>query len=525
MKKAIPANLVDIPDIPTVKAYSYAENDSVNKGRGWLDISWDSVPGATGYKVLILNGVKYEEYSVENVTKWSTKGQKIWPTDAEIAAGKYALHKDKMGAELTINPYSIYLNSGDYFMFKRYSIRVKAESALGDTIQSDSQYGYIPLPTVKDISVTNEIVDDVNNRGILNIKWDKVTDAGGYIVEINDGSGYQSFDVGNVTSWSTLKDKDGETFSLFPDVDYLPMDPTPYYKDTDSSLLKKGYEVRVRAYTINDNTEPPSERDKIDGPRGLSAASSTITSSFAPNDELAGIEDYYTVGTHTMGNTTASVNVTTGNVNLSFNDHSLYARGVLDFDFSRYYNSKSSQTSALGKGWTFDGNEYFVKKSTGSSDFYYFDEDGTRHEFVYNSSTGVYTSPKGKYLQLKDAIVNSKAGFILTDTDGFSKYFEADPTEANKYRLSYYQDKNNNRIAFKYTSDNLLSEIAEVDADLQEIVFLKESCRMAALFYFHLWLFPPLVVYSCENYSKSTDKRMKSIIKRLYCKEGRGQYG
>ncbi|MGG0741581.1 RHS repeat-associated core domain-containing protein [Niallia taxi] len=203
---------------------------------------------------------------------------------------------------------------------------------------------------------------------------------------------------------------------------------------------------------------------KFDGPRGLSAASSTITSSFAPNDELAGLEDYYTVETHTMGNATASVNVTTGNVNLSFNDHSLYARGVLDFDFSRYYNSKSSQTSALGKGWTFDGNEYFVKKSAASSDFYYFDEDGTRHEFVYNSSTGAYNSPKGKYLQLKDATVNNKAGFILTDNDGFSKYFEADPTEANKYRLSYYQDKNNNRIAFRY-SNNLLSEIAEVDAN------------------------------------------------------------
>ncbi|MEI2467798.1 DNRLRE domain-containing protein [Niallia taxi] len=468
VKKAIPASLVDIPDIPTVKAYAYAENDSVNKGRGWLDISWDPVPGATGYKVLILNGVKYEEYSVGNVTKWSTKGQKIWPTDSEIAAGKYALHKDKLGAELAINPYSVYLNSGDYFMFKRYSIRIKAESALGVTEQSDSQYGYIPLPTVKNISISNEIVDDVNNRGILNIKWDKVTDAGGYIVDINDGSGYQSYDVGNVTSWSTLEDENGEVFSLFPDVDYLPMDPTPYYKANGaaSSLInKRGYEVRVKAYTINDETEPPSERDKIDGPRGLSAASATVTSSFAANDELAGLEDYYTAGTHTLGNGTSSVNVTTGNMNLSFNDHSLYSRGILDFDFSRYYNSKSSQSSALGKGWTFDGNEYFVKKAASSSDFYYYDEDGTRHEFVYNASTGKYTSPKGKYLQLKDATVNNRAGFVLTDNDGFSKYFEANPTEANKYRLSYYQDKNNNRIAFKYSSDNLLSEIAEVDAD------------------------------------------------------------
>lgn len=466
VKKAIPANLVDIPDMPTVKAYAYPENDSVNKGRGWLDISWDAVPGATGYKVLILNGVKYEEYSVGNVTKWSTKGQKIWPTDAEIASGKYALHKDKLGAELAVNPYSVYLNSGDYFMFKRYSIRIKAESALGVTDQSDSQYGYIPLPTVKNITVSNEIVDDVNNRGILNIKWDKVADAGGYIVEINDGSGYQSYDVGNVTSWSTLEDEDGEVFSLFPDVDFLPMDPTTYYKanGADSSLInKKGYEVRVRAYTINDETEPPSERDKIDGTRGLSAASTSVYSSFASNDELSGIEEYFTLGSHEAGNIDASVNVTTGNLNISTKDHSIFPRGLLEFNFYRYYNSKSSQTSVLGKGWTFVGNEYFNKKSSASSDFYYWDEDGTRHEFVYNLNTGTYTSPKGKYLQLKDTTVNNKAGFTLTDKEGLTRYFEADPAEANKYRLHSYQDANNNKVIFKYSNENKLIEIAEVD--------------------------------------------------------------
>lgn len=466
IKKAIPANLVDIPDIPTVKAYSYAENDSVNKGRGWLDISWDPVPGATGYKVLILNGVKYEEYSVGNVTKWSTKGQKIWPTDAEIAAGKYTLHKDKLGSELAINPNSVYVNSGDYFNFKRYSIRIKAESSLGVTDQSDSQYGYIPLPTVKNISVSNEIIDDVNNRGILNIKWDKVTDAGGYIVEINDGSGFKSYDVGNVTSWSTLKDKNGEKFSLFPNIDYLPIDPAPYYK-ANGSDNKKGYEVRVRAYTINDDTEPPSEKEKIDGPRGLSEPSTSVENSFSSNEELSGIEDYFTYGTHQMGNAITSVNVTTGNVNFSSTDHSLNTKGILDFDFNRYYNSKSSQVSALGKGWTFDGNEYLLKKSANSSDFYYWDGDGTRHEFVY-SSNGTYKSPNGKYLELKDVIVNNKAGFSLTDRNGLVKYFEADPTLANKYRLYSYEDANNNKIIFKYL-DNKLAEISEVDENNNNI--------------------------------------------------------
>ncbi|WKB37076.1 hypothetical protein QS257_10280 [Terrilactibacillus sp. S3-3] len=146
VKKAIPADLVETPDRPDVKSYAYSETDAVNKGRGWLDISWDAVPNATGYKVLIYNGKKSEEYSVGNVTKWSTKGQNIWPTDSEIAAGKYDLHSDKNGAELPIDPNPVYKNSaadgGDYASFHRYSIRIKAVSALGTTPYSDSQYGY-----------------------------------------------------------------------------------------------------------------------------------------------------------------------------------------------------------------------------------------------------------------------------------------------------------------------------------------------------------------------------------------------
>jgi hypothetical protein len=41
------------------------------------------------------------------------------------------------------------------------------------------------------------------------------------------------------------------------------------------------------------------------------------------------------------------------------------------------------------------------------------------------SSTSYPYIVKYSYLQLKDATVNSKAGFILTDNDGFSKHFEA----------------------------------------------------------------------------------------------------
>uniref|UniRef100_UPI0040444719 DNRLRE domain-containing protein n=1 Tax=Niallia sp. 03133 TaxID=3458060 RepID=UPI0040444719 len=461
VKKAIPASLVDIPNMPTVKAYAYSENDSVNKGRGWLDLSWDAVPGATGYKVLLLNGKEYEEFTVGNVTSWSTKGQKIWPTDAEIASGRYALHKDKLGAELAINPNPVYQNSGDYLTFKRYSIRIKAICDLGVTDQSDSQYGYIPLPTVKNIAVSSsEIVDDVTNRGALNIKWDKVQDAGGYLVEINDGSKYVSYDVGNVTSWNTTG------ISLFGDSKDLPLDPTAYYKENSApqSLQdKKSYDIRVRAYTMNDSFEPPSETSKINGPRGVSAPSTNIYGSILPNDDLIGLEDYFTTGSHQLGNAEASVNVTTGNLNFSITDHSLFTRGVLGFDFTRYYNSKSTQSSALGKGWTFEGNESLIKKSSTSSNYYYWDEDGTRHEFIYNSGTSSYTSPQGKYITLKNETVNGKTGFSLKDKDGFTKYFELDPSNSNKYRLYAYQDANNNKILFRYTGTQL-TEIAEVDA-------------------------------------------------------------
>jgi len=464
VKKAIPANLVDTPNMPTVKAYAYPETDPTNKGRGWLDISWDPVEGATGYKVLIYNGIHYEEFNVGNTTSWSTKGQKVWPTDSEIAQGKYALHKDKTGAELPIDPNPVYVNAskdgGDYTYFHRYSIRIKAVCDLGTTPFSESQYGYIPLETPKNVNVSGEVTDYVNNKGALNITWSPVTGAGGYRVELYDGKNYKSFDVGKTTSWNTAG------ISLFDGITDLPVDPTKQYQEIGASqtlIDKKAYQVRVRAYRYTAETAPSSEAEKMTGDRGLSAPSATQLGNIPNQEDLLGLEDYFTYGTHQLGNNaTASVNVTTGNMVLSFTDQSLYTRGTLGFDFTRYYNSRSTQSSAFGKGWTFAGNESLVKKEA-SSNLYYYDEDGTRHEFVYNSSDGSYRSPKGKYLSLTNETVNGTSGYRIKDKDGFSKLFEQDPSNANRFRLYAYKDMNNNEIRFKYTG-NQLTEIAEVDA-------------------------------------------------------------
>lgn len=76
VSKAIPSIQVGTPDLPKVTAHAYPESDTANKDRGWLDISWKAVPNATGYKVRIWNGTKYEDFEVGKITSVSTKGKK-----------------------------------------------------------------------------------------------------------------------------------------------------------------------------------------------------------------------------------------------------------------------------------------------------------------------------------------------------------------------------------------------------------------------------------------------------------------
>lgn len=467
VKKAIPASLVDTPNQPIVKANAYSESDSTNKGRGWLDISWDPVEGATGYKVLIYNGKTYDEFNVGNVTRWSTKGRKVWPTDGEISSGTYSMHTDLKGtgAELPIDPNPLYLNAikdggnTGYQSVRRYTVRIKAISPVGTTPSSDWNFGYIPLDSPKNVTASGEIVDFVNSKGALNLKWNAVSGAGGYIVELFDGKKYQSFDVGKVTTWNST----GK--SLFEDIVNLPADPTKQYEAvgaTETLINKKAYQVRVKAYRYNPETAPGSEAELSSDYRGLSAASSEELGTIPTQEDLLGLEDYFTYGTHQTGNANVSVNVTTGNLNMSMSDMSLFTRGTLGFNFTRYYNSRSNQSSVFGKGWTFTGNESLVAAPS-SKNFYYFDEDGTKHEFVYDESKETFTSPKGKYFTLTKQTVGSGEGYKLTDKYGLIKIFEQDPDKKDSYRLVEYQDLNHNTIQFKYKEDQL-TEITEIDS-------------------------------------------------------------
>lgn len=64
------------------------------------------------YLIGVYNGREYEYFRSDlNANSWSTQGKRIWPTSAEIAAGRYKLHLDGTGAELPASPLQTYRNA------------------------------------------------------------------------------------------------------------------------------------------------------------------------------------------------------------------------------------------------------------------------------------------------------------------------------------------------------------------------------------------------------------------------------
>ncbi|HEY8341568.1 MAG TPA: DNRLRE domain-containing protein [Calditerricola sp.] len=160
---------IPAPNAPTGVAYAHGDGNS-----GWVDLKWDPVPGATGYKVWIYNGIEYEAFDVGNVTQWTTRNKGIWPTPEEIAAGRYKLHHDGKGTELARDPSPVYRNSGGkYTTNKNYWFRVSAYQSLGESVLSEafmptipdredlgveSFWTYVPVPKGKVNAATGNLV-------------------------------------------------------------------------------------------------------------------------------------------------------------------------------------------------------------------------------------------------------------------------------------------------------------------------------------------------------------------------------
>ncbi|CEG25313.1 DNRLRE domain-containing protein [Bacillus sp. B-jedd] len=161
------------PGQPTLSADSYMNST------GYINVNWSPVSGATKYKVLIYNGVAYEEFDVGNVTSWSTKGRKIWPTKAQIDSQQYGLRKSGDGRELPENPNYLYAKApgSTYLSNTNYAIRVKAVNNYGETSHSDAAVITIPDKTKPKepgaVRISNDRVDQYT------VDWQAATDPDG----------------------------------------------------------------------------------------------------------------------------------------------------------------------------------------------------------------------------------------------------------------------------------------------------------------------------------------------------------
>ncbi|WP_242731433.1 DNRLRE domain-containing protein [Bacillus altitudinis] len=476
VSKAIPIPAGE-PDIPTVTTGTYGETDTANSGRGWLNIKWNKVANATGYKVRIWNGSSYKNYSVgKDTTSISTKGKKLWPTDTQIKAGIKDLQDVSLegnsvgkGAELPIDPSKTYGNSST-----RYSVRVIATSAAGDSPSSDVNYGYMKLYAPKNVKITANEDNLVQNKTSLTFDWKASTGARYYEIQLNDGKTTEKFKVKGNTTYTTKK---------------------------ANYALNKKYTATVTAFFEDDDTAPDTEENKISGQRGLSDKSSVATLQPNLHEELIGLEDYFTYDESEFGNTSSYVNVTTGNMSLQFTDESLYTRSDLDYNFIRTYNSRSEKVSALGKGWTFAGNESLTR--TGNGDILYEDEDGTVHTFKMKTED-TFISPKGRYEKLK----KQNDIYTLTSKDGFVKTYKLSQTK-DTYVLVSYTDSYNNKIDFKRNEKGQIIEIEEIKAasNHENIRISYTNDKISKVQYGDYWI---TYDYMAESLVKTTKGNVKT---------------
>ncbi|MGL4521856.1 MAG: DNRLRE domain-containing protein, partial [Bacilli bacterium] len=339
-------------DAPVAKAYN------IGTTKGYVDLTWKPMPGATSYNVWVFNGKEYEKFPAGNTTSWSTKGKGIWPRAASIASGRFALHTDSLGDELSIDPSPVYKNSeGKYPNTQHYWFRVTANFSQCESAMSEAATPYIPVGNI----VANEPIVTTTNidptTGSIELKWKGMMGATGYRIWIFNGKDYESFDVGGQERGWSSKDKNiwptneeiaNGRYLLHKDGEgtELAVDPSPVYKNSGGKYPNHtNYWVRMSALY-------PQGESKL-------TAKQTPEISTKPIEIIPelGVENYGFYKHFDLDKGNAKVNIFNHNVIAQNTDIQLFTRGVLGYSFSRTFNSNSDEVSALGKGWTYTGNQ------------------------------------------------------------------------------------------------------------------------------------------------------------------------
>ncbi|PGK08261.1 wall-associated protein [Bacillus anthracis] len=432
------------PNTPRVQAYS----NGSGSGSGHFNVQWDPVPGATGYKVAIFNGYDYEYIPVGNVTNWTTKDKKIFPTPEEIAQGRYWIHDDGKGAEAPTNPGQIYKNAyqaggpyGDYSGRSSYWIRIVAEYPFGDSPLSDGVVPFIPLEQVKKPDGSAYINATDKETGYVTLKWDAVPAASGYKVWVYNGKDYEAFDVGDKTNWTTQNEKIWPTKDEIAKGQYLlhhdkkgtelALDPSPVYKNSGGIYAGfKNYWFRVTAYS------------KVGHPE--SEISHEFVPKFSQDFGFMGMFDYWA----SIDVLNGKVNASNGNFLMRESDIALSGRGP-GVSVVRVYNSQSTQVGLFGKG-SYSSLEGKVWRDAGNN-LILLSENGANIIFT-RTGEGTYQAPVGVYLDIKE----TTQGYEIKDKEQTVTFYSK---AGNSGRIEYIKDKYGNTTTYSYDSESRLSKV------------------------------------------------------------------
>ncbi|KPU51807.1 DNRLRE domain-containing protein [Bacillus wiedmannii] len=432
------------PNTPRVQAYS----NGSGSGSGHFNVQWDAVPGATGYNIAIFNGYDYEYIPVGNVTSWTTKDKKIFPTPEEIAQGRYWIHDDGKGAEAPTNPGQIYKNAyqaggpyGDYSGRSSYWIRIVEEYPFGDSPLSDGVVPFIPLEQVKKPDGSAYINATDQTTGYVTLKWDAVPAAAGYKVWIYNGKDYEAFDVGNKTNWTTQNEKIWPTKDEIAKGQYLlhhdkkgaelAVDPSPVYKNSGGIYAgAKNYWFRVTAYSKTGHAESEISHEFV--PR------------FSQDSGFIGMFDYWA----SIPVLNGKVNATNGNFIMSEKDITLSGRGP-DVSVERTYNSQSKKVGLFGTGWS-SGLEERIW-ADGNGNLLLISADGANVTFT-KTGDNKYQAPTGIYLEIKQV----SGGYEIKDKDQTVTFYKSGDAQG---RIEYTKDKYGNTTTYEYDGASRLSKV------------------------------------------------------------------
>lgn len=431
--------------------YSYAQpakatvkttSNGPGTGTGYMDLTWNAVPGATGYKVILSNGYNYQQFPVGNVTSWTSKGKGIFPTQAEIDEGEFDFHTDGKGVEFANDPRELYENgyqAGSTFGLRnqlKYIVRIVATFPGGDSPTSDITDVYMPIETPA--APTGKAYANLagTNTGYVQVNWAPVANAEGYIVTMFDGKKDVEFDVGNKTTWTTqnkgLWPTNAEIaaggWELHTDGKgaELAQDPSPVYKNSGGTLGHlKTYAFRVKAYTKT-------------GKQAASAISGIYKPTIPQVGSQQGMVDYWT-SIPVIG---GEVNATNGNFLFSETDFELEGRGP-SINISRTFNSQNDQVGLFGKGWTSTLETRVAEQPNG--DVILFESDNKTQLFTKNDTK--YEAPAGVYSELS----KTANGFLLVEQDKSEVAFNA------VGQLLSEKDQNGNTLTYTYTGGKLTS--------------------------------------------------------------------